>query len=416
MPSEPEEACLGDYVALHRGNTYKSALLGQPGPVLLGLASIRRNGGFRSDSLKTYGGESAEKIILRPGDIYVSLKDVTQSADLLGAVSRVPSGIPLGRLTQDTVKLEFKSNEVPSSYIYWLLRTPIYREYCSARRMGTTNLSLSRKDFLAFPVPALTEDALNLIHLLEAIESKITLLRESNANLEAIAQALFNSWFVDFEPVRAKAEGRDFEGVPPEVVDLFPSEFEESELGAIPRGWKVRRWGDIASLEYGKALRGYRESVGSIPVYGTNGFIGFHDEAHCSHPGIVIGRKGAYRGVHFSPVPFCAIDTAFFMESREELSWRWAFYELLRFNLNAMDSGSAIPSTDRNLFHRIPVCVPPLCVQKAFENLLSACWEKQQSNIRESNSLGEIRDTLLPRLMSGKLRVPQSQSDRSENV
>jgi type I restriction enzyme S subunit len=71
--------CLGDYVTLQRGNTYKSALLGQPGPVLLGLASIARNGGFRADNLKTYGGFSDERMILKPGDIYVSLKDVTQS-------------------------------------------------------------------------------------------------------------------------------------------------------------------------------------------------------------------------------------------------------------------------------------------------------------------------------------------------
>ena len=80
---------LGALVALQRGTTYKSSLLGYPGPVLLGLASIQRNGGFRGDSLRTYGGESPSKLILTPGDLYVSLKDVTQSADLLGAVSRV---------------------------------------------------------------------------------------------------------------------------------------------------------------------------------------------------------------------------------------------------------------------------------------------------------------------------------------
>jgi hypothetical protein len=81
---------LGDLVSLQRGTTYKSALLGQPGPTLLGLASIQRNGGFRNDNLKTYGGDSPDKLLLGPGDIYVSLKDVTQSADLLGAIARVP--------------------------------------------------------------------------------------------------------------------------------------------------------------------------------------------------------------------------------------------------------------------------------------------------------------------------------------
>src|SRR5436190_22935688 len=94
---------LRDVVTLQRGTTYKSALLGQPGPVLLGLASIQRNGGFRGTNLKTYGGDSPEKLLLGPGDLYVALKDVTQSGDLLGAVARVPASVGFGRLTQDTV-------------------------------------------------------------------------------------------------------------------------------------------------------------------------------------------------------------------------------------------------------------------------------------------------------------------------
>ena len=132
MAGESSPLKLGDVVTLQRGTTYKSALLGQPGPVLLGLGSIQRNGGFRDDSLKTYGGESPAKLTLHPGDIYVSLKDVTQSADLLGAIARVPPHVPAGRVTQDTVKLTFIRKDVPSGYLYWLMRTPFYREYCRA--------------------------------------------------------------------------------------------------------------------------------------------------------------------------------------------------------------------------------------------------------------------------------------------
>ena len=118
---------LGDFITLQRGKTYKSMLLNTPGPFLLGLASIGRNGGFRADNLKTYGGDSPEALLLRPGDLFVSLKDVTQSGDLLGSIARVPDSIPLGRLTQDTVKLQLQLNAPPSSYIYWLLRTAEYR-------------------------------------------------------------------------------------------------------------------------------------------------------------------------------------------------------------------------------------------------------------------------------------------------
>ena len=131
---------LGDHVDLIRGTTYKSKLKDRPGPFLLGLGSIHRNGGFRDDSLRTYGGESAPKLILRPGDLFASLKDVTQAADLLGAVARVPPEISAGRLTQDTVKLVARGSGVSFAYLYWTLRLPEYREYCRARATGTTNL------------------------------------------------------------------------------------------------------------------------------------------------------------------------------------------------------------------------------------------------------------------------------------
>ncbi|MGP8022327.1 MAG: hypothetical protein ACLPRE_15265, partial [Limisphaerales bacterium] len=167
MASDGALLTLANVVTLQRGTTYKSALLGQPGPVLLGLASIQRNGGFRDDNLKTYGGDSPEKLTLHPGDIYVSLKDVTQSADLLGSIARVPTHVPSGRVTQDTVKLSFIRKDVPSCYIYWLLRTPFYREYCRAHAIGTTNLSLAREDFLAFPVPRPKTRELTLVECLD---------------------------------------------------------------------------------------------------------------------------------------------------------------------------------------------------------------------------------------------------------
>lgn len=129
------------------------------------------------------------------------------------------------------------------------------------------------------------------------------------------------------------------------------------------QGQEIRRQADVYVLfllaHKDKALRDYRDSKGRVPVFGANGAIGFNDSALCNHPSIVIGRKGAYRGVHFSPVPFIVIDTAFFMEAKQEFSWRWAYYEALRLDINNMDRGSAIPSTDRRQFYQSPICVPP---------------------------------------------------------
>lgn len=238
MSNKRSHRTLGDYFILQRGTTYKSRLLGQPGPVLLGLATIQRNGGFRRDSLRTYGGGSPDKLLVLPGDLYLSLKDVTQSADLLGAVARLPRDHPPGRLTQDTVKLEPRRSDVPVDYLYWLLRTPQYRNYCRSHATGTTNLGLAREDFLAFPAPEPTPTQDRIVKTLDTLHDRIELSRQMNETLEAIAQALFKSWFVDFDPVRAKAEGRDT-GLPKPVADLFPDSFQDSELGDIPTGWRA---------------------------------------------------------------------------------------------------------------------------------------------------------------------------------
>ena len=179
---------LGDLVDLVRGNTYKSKLLSETdGPVLLGLGSIARNGGFKYGAWKHYPGDSDPRILLHPGDLYASLKDLTQACDLLGAVSRVPADLPEGRLTQDTVKLVFDGNatELDKRYVYWSLRTPQYRAYCKGRGTGTTNMSLSRADFLAWELPARSATNDSLIDAFENIEQLIRSNQQTNDYLVA---------------------------------------------------------------------------------------------------------------------------------------------------------------------------------------------------------------------------------------
>ena len=151
--------------------------------------------------------------------------------------------------------------------------------------------------------------------------------------------------------------------------------------------WQDLRWGDLATLEYGKALRGHGTSTGSVRVFGTNGPIGWHDEALCPHPSVVIGRKGAYRGVHYSAEPFFVIDTAFFLRPKSEIDVRWAYYELLTQNINGMDSGSAIPSTSRDEFYGLPVLVPPLPEQRAIAHILGTPDDKIELNRRMNETL-----------------------------
>lgn len=181
---------LGTLISIRRGTTYKSALLGHPGPYLLGLASIARNGGFRSDSLKTYGGESPESLLVRPGELYASLKDVTQAADLLGSVARLPRDGSAGRLTQDTVRLDIVSERIDGDYLYWLLRAPEYRQYCRAHATGTTNLGLPREDFLSYLVrlPSIDEQR-RMANTLGALDDLIDTNETLSAGLRQLQVA-----------------------------------------------------------------------------------------------------------------------------------------------------------------------------------------------------------------------------------
>lgn len=400
MDNSRSQKSLGDYVELQRGNTYKSALLGQPGPVLLGLASIARNGGFRSDNLKTYGGDSDARMLLEPGDIYVSLKDVTQSADLLGAVSRVPSTISQGRLTQDTVKLNFKDGNAPKDYIYWLLRTPQYRAYCRAHATGTTNLGLPRDDFLSFPVPDITPNRKELVSLLQAFDDKIELNRRTNETLEAMARAIFKDWFVDFGPTRAKAEGLE-PYLSSELWDLFPDALGDDDK---PMGWKVRKLEDYLELAYGKSLPAKQRKLGSVAVYGSGGVAGTHDTPLVEGPVVIVGRKGTVGSLYWEDGPAFPIDTVFYVVPRVG-SLLFSYHLLSVQPLKDMNTDAAVPGLNRGNAYRLEFPRPHEQLIQAFENLVAPLWKRRAANLKEVETLAQTRDLLLPKLMSGEIRL-----------
>lgn len=185
---------VGDLVTLRRGNTYDGRLVGAPGPALLGLGSIEPGGGFRADHYKTFGGECPPQIMLGPGDIYVALKGATKDGSMVGSVARLPQDIPAGRLTQDTARLDFiDSGRDIRNHLYWVLRTPEYRQYCDGRVTGSASASFSRQDLLSFQVPPITDTSRIIVEILELCEAKIELNRRMSETLEAMARALFKS-------------------------------------------------------------------------------------------------------------------------------------------------------------------------------------------------------------------------------
>lgn len=156
------------------------------------------------------------------------------------------------------------------------------------------------------------------------------------------------------------------------------------------------KWEELISLEYGKPVKDKYRIDGKVPVFGTNGQIGTSNlPAQCKIPSVIIGRKGAYRGVHFSSVPFSVIDTAFYMMPKtDELDLKWAYYKFLTYDINRMDSGSAIPSTDRYEIYNIPIDLPSLKVQKKEVSILDAIDNKIQENERINKNLEQQAQTI----------------------
>ena len=213
---------------------------------------------------------------------------------------------------------------------------------------GTGRLNSEDLKSLMVRLPPRPEQR-TIAQILGALDDKIELNRRMSATLEAMASALFKSWFVDYDPVRAKMEGRDT-GLPTDLAALFPDRLVDSELGALPQGWRVDALGDMLKLEYGRALKADdRRHDGTVPVYGSSGRIGWHNTRLVQGPGIVVGRKGNPGVVTWVSNDFFPIDTTYYVVPRDGITTlHFLFYALQRHQLPSMRADSAVPGLNRN--------------------------------------------------------------------
>ncbi|HXG41123.1 MAG TPA: restriction endonuclease subunit S [Dehalococcoidia bacterium] len=254
-----------------------------------------------------------------------------------------------------------------------------------------------------------------IAHILGTLDDKIELNRRMSETLEQMARALFKAWFVDFEPVRAKMEGRwqrgqSLPGLPAHLYDIFPDRLVHSELGEIPEGWEVVRLGNLMELAYGKALKEEDRRVGPIPVYGSNGQVGWHDEALVSGPGIVVGRKGKPGTVTWVPSDFYPIDTTFYVVPKDRCrSLYFLFYALSSHDLPSLAADSAVPGLNRNFVYGNLQVIPPIAAIEVFDKAITPLFRQRYRNELESRTLAALRDSLLPKLVRGEIRVKDAE-------
>lgn len=256
-------------------------------------------------------------------------------------------------------------------------------------------------------VPSLLEQD-EIIGVLGSIDDRITLLRETNSTLEAIAQALFKSWFVDFDPVRAKMEGRAPEGMDEATAALFPDGFEESELGLVPTGWKVVKFADfITRLSVGKKYDQKTASTeGCIPILdqGKSGVIGYHNDepgviSSLDNPTVVFANHTCY--MRLITFPFSAIQNVLPFRGKG-VDTVWAFYAT-RNRVKFSEYKGHWPD-----FAIEKLSLPDQALTETFRDHVDSLVQLMSSNEEQAKTLAVIRDTLLPRLISGQLRLSEA--------
>ena len=409
----------------------------QPGaPVVKGVPIIRVNNfrDFRldlSDVMRVAPEVEAKysRTRLSGGEVLLTL------VGSVGQVAEVPhtcSGFNVAR----AVGVVKPANGIDSRWIAICLRSPLSQHLLSTRANTTVQTTINLKDVraLPIPIPPLAERS-QIAEFITALDDRIALLRETNATLEAIAQALFKSWFIDFDPVRAKQQGLAPVGMDEATAALFPDSFEESALGLVPKGWRTVALSDAFEINPNRALK-----KGVIAAYLDMASLA--TSGHCVEPPVQreFGSGTKFRNgdsllARITPclengksafVDFLAEDrigwgsTEFIVLRPKTPLPEYFGYLLCRhppFREHAIHSMSGTSGRQRvqnDVLGRYSLALPGEAIFSAFAEIVVPLQAAIARNHSTSQTLAALRDTLLPRLISGQLRLPETMAEIDE--
>jgi len=275
---------------------------------------------------------------------------------------------------------------------------------------GTGRLNTDELKALAIVLPPEPEQRA-IAYILGTLDDKIELNRRMNETLEAMARALFKSWFVDFDPARAKCRGTACRAptMPQFIIDLFPDSFEDSELGQIPKGWKIGRLDHVLVFQRGFDLPSSARTSGVFPVIAASGPSGTHNEFMVRGPGVTTGRSGVLGNVYYVHEDFWPLNTSLWVKEFKNSTPAYAFHLLRRLDFKVFNAGSAVPTLNRNHIHGLSTLLPPPDLIRVFDATAVSSLKRQHVHEIESRTLVTLRDTLLPKLISGELRVKDAE-------
>jgi type I restriction enzyme S subunit len=296
-----------------------------------------------------------------------------------------------------------------SRFLYYQFSSPKIKSWIIDNGIGSSvpGFNLGMLKSIELNIPPLPEQKA-IAHILGTLDDKIELNRKTNETLEAIAKALFKSWFVDFDPVRAKAEGRPT-GLPAEISDLFPDSLEDSELGEIPSGWEVGGLEKFLVLQRGFDLPAPQRIKGAYPVVAASGISGTHNEPMAFAPGVVTGRSGVLGKVFYIQTDFFPLNTTLWAKEFRLATPIYGYFLLCDIDFAVFNAGSAVPTLNRNHLGSLRFPLPPKALVVSFTEVAVDLMKRKEGIVAETSNLSAARDALLPKLISGEIRIPDAE-------
>jgi len=352
----------------------------------------------------------------------------------IGSIAYCNSKSRTGLVSPDYVVFGCDQNKLDPNFFSYFIKGPLWKQWTTAAGVGSVRVRIYFRELsrMRISLPPLAEQR-RIAEVLGALDDKIELNRRMNATLEATARALFQSWFVDFDPVRAKLDGRTPSGMDAATAALFPDSFEESELGHIPKGWNVKAVGEVVDC-----VGGGTPSTGE-PKYwegGTHHWTTPKDFSSLQAPILLnTDRKLTDAGIakissgllpsgtllmsSRAPVGYLAISAIPVAINQGFIAMKCNASASNYFMLNWCQSnmaeiegratGTTFAEISKQNFRPIPMLLPSKELMAAFSERVATLYARITANLRESQTLASLRDTLLPKLLSGELS-PQETS------
>lgn len=425
MADDWTETTLGIEVNLLTGYPFKSALYtNEPTGVRLLRGDNIAQGGLRWDGVKKWPLDEKGAFAdyqLRDGDVVIAMDRPWIEAGL--KYSSVSSYDLPCLLVQRVARLR-GGRRLDSGYLRYIIGGRDFTQYVRGVETGTAVPHISANQIKDFPItlPPLAEQKA-IAHILGTLDDKIELKRRMNETLEAIARAIFKSWFVDFDPVRAKADGRSPTGMDAATAALFPDSFQDSPLGKIPSQWKVDKLQAIADVIMGTSPPGDTYNEAAIGTALVNGPVEFGEyfavakkwttqPVRMSEPGdLIFCVRGSTTGRYvIADRAYCLGRGVCAIRSRRQANaFVYSFIHAYLDQLLAKTSGSVFPSLNAPDIKQFETVCPPLTLVVAYEQFVKPMLHQVWSNVKESETLAALRDALLPKLLSGEIRVSEAE-------